>query len=60
MQAHTEHQQDDTDFGELKDEVLICDEAGSMGTGNNTGKEIANEGRDFQTGGYRTEDEGQA
>ncbi len=60
MQADAEHQQNDANFGKLEDEVLICDEAGSVWAGNDTGQEVADEGGDFQTGGYRTEDEGQA
>ncbi|CAB4325163.1 hypothetical protein BCH_00394 [Brucella sp. 191011898] len=60
MQTDAEHQQDDADFGKLENKALIGHEARRVRACNDTGQKIADKGRDFQPGGYRTKDKGKA
>ncbi|MCY1465930.1 hypothetical protein D9M71_841370 [compost metagenome] len=58
MKTNAEHQQNNADFSQLENEFLISDETGRMRTSNDTSKQIADEGRDFKTGGNGAENEG--
>ena len=59
VEADAEHQQDHADFGQLRGQRLVGDEARRMGADRNTGDQIADERRHAQPVGDGPEDEGQ-
>ena len=59
MQANAEHQQDDTDLGELIGDRLIGDEARRERADGDAGDEIADERRQLQPLGHEPESEGE-
>jgi hypothetical protein len=59
VQTNAEHQQDNADFRELENEVLIGNKTGRVRASYDTSKQITDEGGDFETGGNRAEDKRQ-
>lgn len=55
MQTDAEHQEDYPDFGKLERKLRIRDKTRSVGTDGYPGKEIADERRQPQTMGHKTE-----
>jgi hypothetical protein len=58
VQAYAEHQEYDADLGEFVGEALVGDEAGRERANDNTGQQIADDGRDLEAVGYETQDKG--
>ena len=59
LQPDTEHQQNNTDFGEFVGHVLVGDEAGGDGADHHPGHEIADQGWKAQPVSERAEGEGE-
>jgi hypothetical protein len=60
VKAHSEHEQDDAEFGKLIGDVAIRDEAGRMGTQKKSGEKIADDRRQTQFEGRQAKGEGDA
>ena len=58
VQADAEHQQDHADFGELRGEAGVADEARREGPDGDAGQQIADDGRDPEQVGHQAEQQG--